>query len=581
MGPPTHEICYSANPGPAIPGSCGRDSARAAGAPTRRASGSAATAGRGSPGRVRPAARSTARKRFCGDCGGRRSPAPTDLRPPGRGRGAGRGPPARSRSGGSSRSCSPTSSASRPSPRTATPRRCARLLTRYFELAREVIEPLRRHGREVHRRRRDGRLGRADRPRGRRRARRPRRPRAGRRGPRRSAPGIQARAGVLTGEAAVTIGATNQGMVAGDLVNTAAGSSRSRRPAPCSSARRRMRAAERAIAFEPAGEQVLKGKAAPVPAWRALRVVAERGGARPRATRSRRRSSAATTSCACSRTCSTRPAASAGRGSCRSSGRPASARAASPGSSRSTSTASSSDVYWHEGRSPAYGEGITFWALGEMVRGAGRPAPRATTRRRRGRGSPATVAEHVPDEAERALDRAARCWRCSGSSDAPIGGRRSCSRPGGRSSSGSPRRAPVVLVFEDLQWADTGPARLHRPPARVEPRTCPIFVVTLARPELLERRPDWGAGKRNFTSHRTSSRCPSDAMRELLAGLVPGPARAGRRARSSPAPTASRCTRSRPSGCCWPRAGSCCEGDGYAPVGRPRRRWRCPRRCTR
>src|SRR5205085_12501099 len=35
------------------------------------------------------------------------------------------------------------------------------------------------------------------------------------------APGIQARAGVLTGEAAVTIGATNQGMVAGDLVNTA------------------------------------------------------------------------------------------------------------------------------------------------------------------------------------------------------------------------------------------------------------------------------------------------------------------------------------------------------------------------
>jgi class 3 adenylate cyclase len=34
-------------------------------------------------------------------------------------------------------------------------------------------------------------------------------------------PGVAARAGVLTGEAAVTIGATNQGMVAGDLVNTA------------------------------------------------------------------------------------------------------------------------------------------------------------------------------------------------------------------------------------------------------------------------------------------------------------------------------------------------------------------------
>jgi hypothetical protein len=25
-------------------------------------------------------------------------------------------------------------------------------------------------------------------------------------------------------------------------------------------------------------------------------------------------------------------------------------------------------IYWHRGRSPSYGEGITFWALGEMVR---------------------------------------------------------------------------------------------------------------------------------------------------------------------------------------------------------------------
>ena len=42
-------------------------------------------------------------------------------------------------------------------------------------------------------------------------------------------------------------------------------------------------------------------------------------------------------------------------------------------------------------------------------------------------------------------------------------------------------------------------ARLHRPPDGVEPDV-PILIVTLARPELLERRPDWGAGKRSFTS---------------------------------------------------------------------------------
>jgi hypothetical protein len=52
--------------------------------------------------------------------------------------------------------------------------------------------------------------------------------------------GLAARAGVLTGEAAVTIGAEGQGMVAGDLVNTALRASSPRRtPAPSSSGRRR------------------------------------------------------------------------------------------------------------------------------------------------------------------------------------------------------------------------------------------------------------------------------------------------------------------------------------------------------
>jgi len=91
-------------------------------------------------------------------------------------------------------------------------------------------------------------------------------------------PGIEARAGVLTGEAAVTIGATNQGMVAGDLVNTA---SRLQSVAPAGAVlvgEATQRAASMAVVFEPAGEQVLKGKAAPIPAWRAVRVVAQRGG---------------------------------------------------------------------------------------------------------------------------------------------------------------------------------------------------------------------------------------------------------------------------------------------------------------
>ena len=50
---------------------------------------------------------------------------------------------------------------------------------------------------------------------------------------------LQLRAGVLTGEAAVTIGAEGQGMVTGDLVNTASRIQAAATPARCSSATRR------------------------------------------------------------------------------------------------------------------------------------------------------------------------------------------------------------------------------------------------------------------------------------------------------------------------------------------------------
>ena len=80
--------------------------------------------------------------------------------------------------------------------------------------------------------------------------------------------------------------------------------------------------------------------------------------------------------------------------------------------------------------------------------------------------------------------------------------------------------APVVMVFEDLQWADSG--LLAFIDHLVEwSRGVPIYVVALARPELLETRPDWGAGKRNFTSLSLEP-LTTGAMRELLAGLVPG-----------------------------------------------------------
>ena len=84
---------------------------------------------------------------------------------------------------------------------------------------------------------------------------------------------LRARVGVLTGEAAVSIGAEGQGMVAGDLVNTASRIQSVAEPGPSSSATSTKRASEGAIAYENAGARELKGKSEAVELWRALRVV--------------------------------------------------------------------------------------------------------------------------------------------------------------------------------------------------------------------------------------------------------------------------------------------------------------------
>ena len=92
------------------------------------------------------------------------------------------------------------------------------------------------------------------------------------------APDLRLRAGVLTGEAAVTLGAEGQGMIAGDLVNTSSRIQSAAEPGTVLVGDATRRASEAAIAYEDAGEHELKGKAEPVQLWRALRVTAGRGG---------------------------------------------------------------------------------------------------------------------------------------------------------------------------------------------------------------------------------------------------------------------------------------------------------------
>ena len=84
----------------------------------------------------------------------------------------------------------------------------------------------------------------------------------------------------------------------------------------------------------------------------------------------------------------------------------------------------------------------------------------------------------------------------------------------------------------------------------------PLFVLVLARPELLEQRPSWGAGHRNFTSLHLGPLSES-AMTELLDGFVPGLPGGAARRRSSLAPKACRSTQSRRCACCSTAGCSC------------------------
>ncbi|HSG87467.1 MAG TPA: adenylate/guanylate cyclase domain-containing protein [Candidatus Limnocylindrales bacterium] len=328
---------------------------------------------------------------------------------------------------------------------------------------------------------------------------------------------LQVRAGVLTGEAAVAIGATNQGMVAGDLVNTASRLQSVAPPGTVLVGEATRRVASGAIAFEAAGEQILKGKPAPVEAFRALRVVAERGGTgrsegieAPFVGRDDELRLIKDFLHATSRERRVRLLSVTGQGGI--------------GKSRLAweflkyIDGVEEDIFWHQGRSPSFGEGVTFWALGEMVRrraGLAETDDDATTLER----IAATVAEFVPDEGERRrIEPALRSLL--GLGDAPPGGREELFAAWRTFFERISLQGTTVLVFEDLQWADAGLLDFidHVLEWSIG---YPILVITLARPDLIERRPDWGAGRRNFVALALQP-LSDDAMRELLDGLVPG-----------------------------------------------------------
>ncbi len=306
-------------------------------------------------------------------------------------------------------------------------------------------------------------------------------------------------------------------MVAGDLVNTASRLQSAAAPGMVLVGEATYRSASEGIAFEPAGDHQVKGKEIPVTAWRALRVVAGvRGTGRstaiepPFVGRDDELQLLRDLYHATVREHRARLVSVVG--------------VAGIGKSRlgwelfKYLDGLVELLYWHQGRSPAYGDGVTFWALGEMVRrraGLAETDDEAATREKLG----ATLAEFVPDADERRWIEP-RLLALLGLEEAPPGQREELFAAWRTFFERLADRAPVVMVFEDLHWADSGLVDFIESIVDWS-RGRSLLIITLARPELLERRPTWGAGRHHFTALHLEP-LTDEPMAELVSGMAPG-----------------------------------------------------------
>jgi class 3 adenylate cyclase/tetratricopeptide (TPR) repeat protein len=328
---------------------------------------------------------------------------------------------------------------------------------------------------------------------------------------------LRARAGVLTGEAAVTIGAEGEGMVAGDLVNTASRVQSAAEPGTVYVGESTRRSTEQTIVYQEAGSFELKGKVSLTPLWKAQRVVSGLRGSlksqgleapfvgRDRELRQIKDLFHVSAEEHKAHLISVTGIAGIGK-----------SRLAWEFYKYFDGIATT--IYWHRGRCLSYGEGVTYWALADMVRMRCRIAedeqPASAQAKLR-----ATLDEHILDSEERDYLEP-RLAHLLGLAEHQTRDQQDLFAAWRLFFERLAETYPTVLTFEDMQWADE--SLLDFVEHLLDwSRNHAILVVTLARPELLERRPTWGAGQRSFTSLYLEP-LSEQAMEELLTGLVPG-----------------------------------------------------------
>jgi class 3 adenylate cyclase/tetratricopeptide (TPR) repeat protein len=167
---------------------------------------------------------------------------------------------------------------------------------------------------------------------------------------------------------------------------------------------------------------------------------------------------------------------------------------------------------WRQGRCLPYGEGITFWALGEIVKAhAGileSDDPATAT---------AKLDVVLPEGEERAWFRQ-RLLPLLGIEASSQAEREELFTAWRRWLEMIAEADPTVLVFEDLHWADEAMLSfLEHLADRAE--GVPLLVVGTARPELYEQHPDFGNGLRNATPITLAPLSPEETAR-LVSALL-------------------------------------------------------------
>jgi class 3 adenylate cyclase len=304
--------------------------------------------------------------------------------------------------------------------------------------------------------------------------------------------GLQVRIGINTGEAVVAVGARperGEGLVTGDVVNTAA---RIQTVAPVNGvavSQPTYRTTSHVFEYEPLAPVSVKGKAEPLSLWRANAVRdrfgrdSNRGYDTPFVGRELEKPLLIGTFERAAQQRSVQLVTIVGE----------------PGVGKSRLAAElfayidakPELITWRQGRCLPYGEGITFWALGEIVK-----AEAGILESDSAEVAAAKLEAAVsPEEPERQwlLQRLAPLVGVEAASPAE---RQELFTAWRRFLEGLAAARTSVLVFDDLHWADEALLAFLEYLAEWS-QGVPLLVLCTARPELYERRPGWGAGQRN------------------------------------------------------------------------------------